>query len=93
LYSIVEEQLRNTLSTPVLRLSPLQLRGLGMESVVRKETFGFSVPLVTDPDVKALYHSSALDTSYRIANEDMPFECDLPPNPLVTVMMARPPSC
>jgi hypothetical protein len=65
-----------------------------MGSAVKQETFDFSVPLATHPDVKAMYHSSALDTSDWMAFEDMPFQCDLPPSPLGTeMMMHRLPSC
>jgi hypothetical protein len=65
-----------------------------MEPAVKQETFVFSVPLATHPDVEALYHSSGLGTSDRIAFEDMPFQCDFPSNPLGTeMMMGRPPSC
>jgi hypothetical protein len=63
MYGDVEEQLRDTMSTLVLQLSSLQLKGLSMESTVEQETFDFSVPLATHPDVEAMYHSSAIDTS------------------------------
>jgi hypothetical protein len=87
MYGDVEERLGDTMPIPVLQLSPLQLRGLNMESTVKQETFDFSVPLATHPGVEAMYHSSALDTSDRIAFEDMPFQCDLPPSPLGSEMM------
>jgi hypothetical protein len=94
LYGDVEERLRDNMLTPEMQLSPLQMRGLNMESAVEQETFDFSVPLATHPDVKALYHSSARDTSDQIAVENVPFQCDLPPNPVVLgMMMSRPPSC
>ena len=81
LYGDVEDRIRNNMLTPEFQLSPLQLRGLNMESAAETE-IDFSVPLVTDPDVEELYHSSARDTMDGIASKDMPLQCDLPPDPV-----------
>jgi hypothetical protein len=63
LYGDVEELLCDTMPILVLQLYPLQLRGLSMESEVEQETFDCTVPLAKHPDVEAMYHYSALDTS------------------------------